>query len=111
MTRLAQRSELIEDIGKVVTTTTYDVEPALREAEEARQSGDVLVGSKGQQMLKAAVIPLDHITRIKQESGFDLLSPDPDQWRKALLYLQQNHSRFMATEKKVFTGREAQKWV
>jgi len=109
--RLAQQSTLIADIGKVVTKTTYDAEPALQDAEHARQVGGITIGSKGQEMLKACVIPLDHITRVKQESGFDLLSPDPDQWRAALLYIQQNHQRFMATDKKVFTGREAQKWV
>lgn len=109
--RLARKSTVVEDIGKVVVETTYDAESALQEAEEARQRGGVLIGSKGQQMLKACVIPLDHITKVKEESGFDLLSPDPEQWRMALAYIQANHQRFMATDKKVFTGREAQKWV
>lgn len=109
--RISQTSTLIPELGKVAVQTVYDAEPALKEAEEARQMGDVLIGSKGQQMLKACVIPMDHITRVKEESGYDLLSPDPEEWRKALLYIQQNHQRFMATDKKVFTGREAQKWV
>jgi uroporphyrinogen-III synthase len=106
-----ERTTYIESEDRLVVETIYDAEPAIREAEEARQQGGVFVGSKGQQMLKACVIPVEHIQRVKQESGFDLLSPDPDQWRKALLYIQQNHQRFMATDKKVFTGREAQKWV
>jgi hypothetical protein len=109
--KLGERSDYIPELDRLVVTTTYDVEPAMREAEEARQQGGVLVGSKGQQMLKACVIPMDHITRVKEESGYDLLSPDPAQWRLALAYIQQNHQKFMATDKKVFTGREAQKWV
>lgn len=109
--KLAQERSYIPELDRLVVKTTYDVEPAMKEAEEARQQGGVFMGSKGQQMLKAAVLPVEHIMRIKEESGYDLLSPDPDQWRKALLYLQQNHQRFMATDKKVFTGKEAQKWV
>jgi hypothetical protein len=106
-----ERTTYIESEDRLVVETIYDAEPAMREAEEARQMGGVLVGSKGQQMLKACVIPVEHIQRVKQESGYDLLSPDPDQWRKALLYIQQNHQRFMATDKKVFTGQETKKWV
>lgn len=105
-----ERWSYIESEDKLVCETIYDAEPAMREAEEARQQGDVLIGSKGQQMLKACVIPIEHIQRVKQESGYDLLSPDPDQWRLALAYIQANHTRFMATDKKVFTGRRAQAW-
>lgn len=109
--KLAQSSTLIPEAGKVVVTTTYDIEPALRQAEADRQAGGVVIGSKGQQMLKACEFPIEHIMRVKEESGYDLLSPDPEQWRRALLYIQQNHERLMSTDKKVFTGREAQKWV
>lgn len=109
--KLGEKREYIEAEDRLVVTTTYDAEPAIIEAAEARRDGGVKVGTKGQQMLKACVLPLDHILRVKEESGYDLLSPDPDQWRKALLYIQQHHTKFMATDKKVFTGREAQKWV
>ena len=109
--RLAQSSSFLPEADKIVTTTVYDIEPALRQAEADRQAGGVVIGSKGQQLLKACEFPIDHITRVKEESGYDLLSPDPAQWRMALLYIQQNHQRLMSTEKKVFTGREAQKWV
>jgi hypothetical protein len=108
--KIAETRDYIPELDRLVVTTTYDAEPAMQEAEEARQRGGVMIGSKGQQMLKACVLPLEHIQRVKQESGYDLLSPDPDQWRKALAYIQQNHQRFMATDKKVFTGRKTPKW-
>ena len=98
-----ERSTYIESEDRLIVETIYDAEPAMREAEEARQQGGVFIGSKGQQMLKACVIPLEHILKVKEESGYDLLSPDPDQWRRALVYIQQNHQRFMATDKKVFS--------
>lgn len=109
--RLKQEHSYIPEQDRLVTHTVYDAEPALIEAEQARQQGGVMVGSKGQQMLKACVIPLDHISKVKEESGYDLLSPDPEQWRKALAYIQANHSLFMATDKKVFTGKVTPKWV
>jgi hypothetical protein len=107
--KLGEKRDYIPEMDRLVVTTTYDAEPAMLEAEAARQSGDVLIGSKGQQMLKACVIPLEHIMRVKEESGYDLLSPDPDQWRRALVYIQQNHQKFMATDKKVFSVHKP-KW-
>lgn len=109
--KLAEKRTYIPELDRTVVETIYDAEPAIIEAKEARDAGGHFLGSKGQQMLKACVIPLEHILRVKEESGYDLLSPDPEQWRKALLYIQQNHPVFMATDKKVFTGKEAQKWV
>lgn len=104
-----ERWQYIESEDKLVCETIYDTESALNEAEASRQAGDVLIGSKGQQMLKACVIPAEHILKVKEESGYDLLSPDPDQWRRALVYIQQNHQRFMATDKKVFSVHKP-KW-
>lgn len=109
--KLGEERSYIPELDRLVVTTTYDAEPAMKEAEEARQQGGVLIGSKGQQLLKACVIPVEHIMRVKEESGYDLLSPDPDQWRMALAYIQQNHELFMATDKKVFTGRKTNQWV
>ena len=107
---MSQERSYIPELDRLVVKTTYDAEPAMREAEEARQQGGVTIGAKGQQLLKACVIPLEHILKVKEESGFDLLSPDPEQWRLALGYIQQHHTRFMATDKKVFTGRKTPKW-
>jgi hypothetical protein len=61
-----------------------------------------MLGSKGQQMLKAAVIPMEHIQELKN-LGYDLLSPDPAEFRRALVYIQNNQQQFMATDKKVFS--------
>lgn len=104
-----EKRSYIPELDRLVVETIYDAEPAMLEAEAARQQGDVLIGSKGQQLLKACIIPLEHILRVKEESGFDLLSPDPDQWRRALVYIQQHHQKFMATDRKVFSVHKP-KW-
>jgi hypothetical protein len=109
--KLAEERSYIPELDRLVVKTIYDAEPAMREAEEARQRGGDYMGSKGQRMLKACVIPMEHILRVKEESGYDLLSPDPEQWRKALAYIQANHQVFMATDKKVFTGKQTPKWA
>lgn len=100
-----------EEGDRLIVETIYDIEPALKAAAEARATGDVVLGSKGQQLLKVCDMPMEHILKIKEESGYSLLSPDPAEWRAALLWFQENHPRLMWTDKKVFTGREAQKWV
>jgi hypothetical protein len=104
-----ERSTYIESEDKLIVETIYDAEPAIREAEEARRAGKVAIGSKGQELVLAAVIPLEHITALKNETGLDLLSPDPAMYRAALVYIQQNQQKFMATDKKVFSTRK-QKW-
>jgi hypothetical protein len=98
----------IESEDKLVCETIYDAEPALRQAEAARQQGKVQIGSKGQGLTLACVIPAEHIVALKNE-GYNLLSPDPAEFRRALVYIQQNQQRFMATDKKVFSTHKP-KW-
>jgi tRNA pseudouridine-54 N-methylase len=97
-----EKVSYIESEDRLVIETIYDAEPAILEAKEARDQGGVMVGSKGQQMLKAAVIPLEHIVAL-QNMGYDLLSPDPAEFRRALVYIQTHQQQFMATDKKVFS--------
>ena len=92
----------IEAEDKLVCETFYDAEPALKEAAAAREAGKVQIGSKGQELTLACVIPADHITALRN-IGYDLLSPDPAEYRRALVYIQQHQQLFMATDKKVFS--------
>lgn len=94
--------EYIEQGDTLVIKTTYDAEPALLAAEAARQAGKVQIGSKGQELTLACVLPLEHIEKIKNEGHGDLLSPDPAEYRRALVYIQQHEQQFMATDKKAF---------
>jgi tRNA pseudouridine-54 N-methylase len=97
-----EKISYIESEDKLVVETIYDPTDAIETAAAARAQGKVTVGSKGQEMLLAAVIPLEHITALKNE-GYDLLSADPAEFRRALVYIQTNQSKFMATDKKVFS--------
>lgn len=104
-----EKTTYIESEDLLVVETIYDAQDAIDEAKAARDQGGVVLGSKGQQLVKAAVIPLEHIVALKNETGLDLLSPDPEMYRKALVYIQQNQQKFMATDKKVFATHRP-KW-
>lgn len=103
-----EKVSYIESEDKLVIETIYDPTPTIELAAELRQRGDVTVGSKGQEMLLAAVIDLDHITALKNE-GYDLMSADPDERRRTLVYIQNNQQKFMATDRNVF-ARTRPKW-
>jgi hypothetical protein len=75
-----ERWSYIESEDRLVCETIYDAESALAQAEEAR-SNPVQIGKKGQELVLAAVIPAEHITALKNQTGLDLLSPDPDMYR------------------------------
>ncbi len=97
-----EKATYIDSEDKLVIETTYDAQSAIDEAAAARAAGKVQIGKNGRELVLAAVIPLEHITALKNE-GYDLLSPDPAIFRRALVYIQQNQQKFMATDKKVFS--------
>jgi len=88
--------------------TIYDPTDTIEHNAALRASGPVYLGSKGQRMELAASIPLEHITALKND-GYDLMSADPDERRRALVYLQNNQPKFMATDKKMF-ARHRNSW-
>jgi|JI10StandDraft_1071094.scaffolds.fasta_scaffold41216_5 hypothetical protein len=105
---LLQEKKTVED-GKVITQTIYDVEPTFEQNAALRTNAPVMVGSKGQALMLAASVPMEHVLALKN-MGYDLLSPDRDEMRRALVFLQSEQSKFMTTDKKVFTTRH-QRWA
>lgn len=103
-----EKISYIESEDKLVIETSYDATDAIETAAAARAEGKVTIGSKGQELTLAAVIPEEHIVALKNE-GYDLLSPDPAEFRRALVYIQNNQQKFMATDKKVFSVHKP-KW-
>ena len=100
---LLSESKTVQD-GKIITKTTYDVEPTFEQNAQLRASGPVVIGSKGQSLTLAASVPMEHVLALKN-MGYDLLSPDRDEMRRALVFLQSEQGKFMTTDKKVFTTR------
>jgi hypothetical protein len=105
---LLSESKTVQD-GKIITKTTYDVEPTFEQNAQLRASGPVVIGSKGQSLTLAASVPMEHVLALKN-MGYDLFSPDRDEMRRALVFLQSEQGKFMTTDKKVFTTRH-QRWA
>lgn len=103
-----ERTTYDELEDKVVVETIYDPTATIEQNAIDRANGPVMVGSKGQQMMRVASIPMEHLIKLEQ-MGYDILSSDPDERRRALTYIQQNEQVWMTTDKQVF-ARSRPKW-
>lgn len=89
--------------------TSYDPSAVIEANKEERAAGRSYIGSKGQRMLKVASIDLDHIEALKN-MGYNILSADPDEVRRALLYVQQHEPCWMTVDGKPIAAFK-QKWA
>jgi hypothetical protein len=95
---------------KLIEKTTYDATEVIEANKALRNSGErFTIGSKGQQMVLAARIDMDHILALKQ-MGYDLMSSDPAEVKRALLYVQSEQNDFMTMDGKPIAQRH-QKWA
>lgn len=99
----------IESEDKLVCETVYDPTETIEANKEARAIAPKHQISNGKMLTKVMDIDLDHITALKN-LGYNLLSPDPDEWRRALLYIQANEPVWMTVNgKPIATFR--QRWI
>jgi hypothetical protein len=89
--------------------TIYDATATIEQNKAQKASGRVFFGSKGQQMLHVASIHPAHFTALRNK-GYNLLSADPDESRRALLYIQANEPVWMTVEGKPVADFR-QKWL
>lgn len=109
MAILKEESKLDELSGKMVVTTTYDNSDVLRL--NAAERADRIDGPqfKGSGLVHVGRIDMGDIVRLKN-IGYDLLSPDRDEVRRALLYVQSNEPYLLTVNKKPFS-KNPLKWV
>lgn len=110
---LRQDSSLDELAGKMVVNTVYDNTDVLRlNAAERNDKVD------GPQFKGSVDKPnLAHVARIDMGDvqrlinlGYNLLSPDPDEVRRTLLYIQSNEPHLLTVNKKPFS-KVRNRWV
>ena len=91
----------VED--KVIVNTVYDNTDVLKV--NAAQRAEKVDGPqfKGN-MAHVARIDMGDIQRLYNE-GYNLLSPDPEEVRRALFYIQQNEPHLMTVNKKAFSKK------
>lgn len=86
-----------EEDGRVVQTTTYDNDAVLRANAVQRAEGD----GYGKRLVHAARLSLGDVERLRN-MGYDLLSNDPQEVRRALCYVQSNESMFLTVSGRPF---------
>lgn len=105
-----ERWHYIESEDKLVQETLYDPTPVIENNKELRNSGErFVIGSKGQQMVKVCSIDMDHIVALRN-MGYNLMSPDPAEVKRALLYVQAHENAWMLVDGKPIADKH-QKWV
>lgn len=87
----------------LITKHTQDVTDIL-DANKADRNATPEFGKYKGNLVKAASISLVDVIRLKN-MGYDLLSPDPDQRRRALVYIQQNEQHHLTVNGKPFARK------
>jgi hypothetical protein len=95
-----ERYHYIEDTDQLVQETIYDPEPII----EANKLERLATGTgklSDNKLVKVASLPLEHIEALKNK-GYNLLSSDKEEARRALCYIQENEPVWMTVEGKPF---------
>lgn len=108
MDDLNQTLDYDELTEKIVIKTVYDPSSVIEENKILRNQGRITVGSKGQQLILAARITEGDVVRL-QGLGYNILSGDPKESHRALLYLR-DHEQDFVIDKGVIADRPI-KWV
>lgn len=105
-----EKVHYIEAEDKLVIETIYDPSAVIEQNKAERNAGlKTVVGSKGQQLVKVASIDMDHIVALRN-LGYDLLSPDPAEVKRALLYVQAMENDWMCVDGKPIAAKK-QVWL
>lgn len=91
---IVERMHYDESMDRLVIETAYDAAPAIERNEAIRQAGGITLGSKNQQLVHVGSINIGDIARL-QALGYNLLSADPAESHRALLYLRDNEQKFI----------------
>lgn len=108
MSILNKYSKYDELHGQMHQVTTYDNSEVLRLNAEQRASKIDGPQFRGK-LAHAARIHMGDVARL-YGLGYNLLSSDPDEVRRTLLYIQQNEPHLLTTNKKAFAKKRA-RWV
>lgn len=99
-----------EQADKLIVKTSYDNSDVLKANAEARNDQPDGFGKyKGRTLFLAGSFHLGDLIRLKN-MGYNLFSPDPDERRRVLCYIQTNEPDLMRVKGKPF-ARTRNKWA
>lgn len=108
MSGLIEKTSYIDSEDKLVVQTTYD-NTAIIEANKAAQNNASEFGRYKGDLVHAGRLHEGDIVRLRK-MGYDLLSPDAAEVRRALCYIQANESYLLTIPGKPF-AKVCSKWV
>lgn len=109
MDGIVQTSKLLEDEGKVLVSTYYDNSEVLAANAAARAAAPEFGRYKGRTLVQVGRIDEGDIIRLRN-IGYNLLSPDPDEVKRALLYIQSNEPAMLTVPGKPIAKKKLT-WV
>jgi cytochrome b involved in lipid metabolism len=107
--KLSEKRTYIDDKDQLVVERTYDPTETIEANKDARALAPKHHISNGKTLVKVMEIDEDHVLAL-YNMGYNLLSPDPDEWKRALLYIQ-NHEPVWLTVNGKPIASFRQKWV
>lgn len=107
--KIAENRSYIPETDKIVVETVYDPTETIEANKEARALAPKHHISNGKMLTKVMDIDMEHILALRNQ-GYDLLSPDPDEWKRALLYIQANEPVWLTVNGKPIAAFK-QRWV
>ncbi len=108
MIDIVEKSFYDDAADKLVVKTSYDSSAVIAENKSARDSAPETGRYKGN-LAHVGRIHMGDVVRLKNE-GFDLLSADPDEVKRALLHIQSNE-RYLLTVPGTPIARRKKVWV
>ena len=96
-----QRTSYIESENLIVKETIYETEATLDRNKQLRAEAPKHMVSNGKMLVHAASLPMEHVHALDL-MGYDLLSSDPDERRRALVYIQSNEPDWLTVNGKPF---------
>lgn len=92
---------------RFIVKTTYDAEPVIQQ-NKAERLAKVGYKPDGTGLVKVGSLHEGDVVRLIN-LGYNVLSPDPDEQRRAFLYIQQNEPHLLTVDGKPF-AKSRPKW-
>jgi hypothetical protein len=99
-----EKMTYIDEKDQLVIETIYETEDVLEANKAARNAAAEFGRYKTQrptQLVKVASFPVEHIEALKNK-GYNLLSADREEVRRALCYIQENEPHWLTVPGKPF---------
>lgn len=108
MSGIVDRTFYDSDHDRIVTKTTYD-NSAVLAANEISRNDSVEFGRYKGNFVHVGRIDEGDVIRLKN-MGYNLLSNDPEEYRRALLYIQSNEPNLLTVPGRPF-AKIRNKWI